>query len=71
MDAVGCGTFYLASLSAYWSLIFCKFLVRVSHSLHSSGSGLGDIKKMEEEAEVVDAEENIPRKMKRLGKRKH
>jgi len=26
---------------------------------------------MEEEAEVVDAEENIPRRMKRLGKRKH
>jgi hypothetical protein len=28
-------------------------------------------KKMEEEAEVVDAEENISRRMKRLGKRKH
>ena len=45
MDAVGCGTFYLAGLSACWSLIFCKFLVRVSHSLDPSGSGLGDMKK--------------------------
>jgi hypothetical protein len=51
-------------------LIFCKFLVAVSHSLHPSGSGPGDMKKMkkEEEAEVVDEEENIPRRMKRMGK---
>ena len=70
MDAVGCRTFNLAGLSACWSLIFCKFLMGVLHSLHPSGSGPGDIKKMKkkEEAEVVDEEENIPRRMKTMGK---
>lgn len=71
MDAVGCRTFHLAGLSAFWSLIFCKFLVGVPHSLQPSGSG-SDVKKKKikkkEEAEVVDEEENIPRRMKRMGK---
>jgi len=49
MDAVGCRTFNVAGLSACWSLIFCKFLMGVLHSLHPSGSGPGDIKKNEEE----------------------
>jgi len=44
--------------------------VGVLHSLHPSGPGSGDIKKMKkkEEAEMVDEEENIPRRMKRMGK---
>lgn len=45
MDDVGCRTFNLADLSACWSLIFCKFLVGVLHSLHPSGSGPGIMKK--------------------------
>jgi hypothetical protein len=70
MNAAECHTFHLAGLSACWSLIFCKFLVDVPHSLHPSGFGAGDMKKMKkkEEAEVVDEEENIPRRMERMGK---
>lgn len=70
MNVVECRRFHLAGVSACWSLIFCKFLVGVLHSLHPSGPGSGDIKKMKkkEEAEMVDEEENIPRRMKRMGK---